>query len=174
MAKYDEQFKLDVVRRYLSEQQSYAEVAREVGVDYSLLRRWVAVYQLHGQGGLVRPRKRYSAQFKFEVLKRIEQDGLSDRQAVAVYNLGDSGIIGKWRRGYDEGGMGALEPRRRDSPAMPHKYPPEPTPKDMTEKQLREENAYLRAELDYLKKLDALIQAERTEALVKKRKWSKG
>lgn len=58
MAKYDEQFKLDVVRRYLSEQQSYAEVAREVGVDYSLLRRWVAVYQLHGQGGLVRPRKR--------------------------------------------------------------------------------------------------------------------
>ena len=57
---------------------------------------------------------------------------------------------------------------------MPHKYPPEPTAKDMTEKQLREENAYLRAELDYLKKLDALIQAERTEALVKKRKWSKG
>ncbi|WP_424917159.1 transposase, partial [Achromobacter mucicolens] len=43
MAKYDEQFKLDVVRRYLSEQQSYAELAREVGVDYSLLRRWVAV-----------------------------------------------------------------------------------------------------------------------------------
>ncbi|OAE51799.1 hypothetical protein A7J67_10965 [Achromobacter xylosoxidans] len=49
MAKYDELFKLDAVRRYLSEQQSYAEVAREVGVDYSLLRRWVAVYQLHGQ-----------------------------------------------------------------------------------------------------------------------------
>ncbi|CAB3715425.1 Uncharacterised protein [Achromobacter spanius] len=56
---------------------------------------------------------------------------------------------------------------------MPHKYPPAPTPKDMTEDELRKENAYLRAELDYLKKLKALIQAERTEALVKKRKWSK-
>ena len=56
---------------------------------------------------------------------------------------------------------------------MPHKYPPAPPPKDMTEEELRKENAYLRAELDYLKKLKALIQAERTEALVKKRKWSK-
>lgn len=56
---------------------------------------------------------------------------------------------------------------------MPHKHAPEPIPKDMTPEQMREELAYLRAELDYLKKLDALIQAERTEALVKKRKWSK-
>ena len=39
--------------------------------------------------------------------------------------------------------------------------------------QMQEELAYLRAENDYLKKLKALIQAERTEALVKKRKWSK-
>lgn len=57
---------------------------------------------------------------------------------------------------------------------MPHKYPPAPTPKDMTEDELRKENAYLRAELDYLKKLEALIQAEKTEALVKKRKMVQG
>mgnify|MGYP006873306598 FL=1 len=43
----------------------------------------------------------------------------------------------------------------------------------MTVEQMQEELAYLRAENDYLKKLKALIQAERTEALVKKRKWSK-
>ena len=53
---------------------------------------------------------------------------------------------------------------------MFHKHLAAPIPQDMTEKQLREEIAYLRAENDYLKKLDALIQAERTEALVKKRK----
>ena len=35
---------------------------------------------------------------------------------------------------------------------MLHKYLPEPVPKDMTVEQLIEENAYLRAELDYLKK----------------------
>ncbi|CAB3839425.1 hypothetical protein LMG26854_02360 [Achromobacter aegrifaciens] len=56
---------------------------------------------------------------------------------------------------------------------MPHKYHPAPIPKDMTEDELRKENANLRAELGYLKKLEASIQAEKTEALVKKRKWSK-
>lgn len=56
---------------------------------------------------------------------------------------------------------------------MPYKHPPQPVPKDLTVEQLQEEIAFLRAENDYLKKLDALIQAERTEALVKKRKWSK-
>ena len=173
MAKYDERFKLDAVQRYLSGLKGYEEVARDCGIDYSMLRRWVASYKLHGSMGLRSRYTRYTAQFKLDVLRRIRRDGLSDRQAVAIYNLGDAGVIGRWRSQYDEGGVGALEPRRRGRPAMPHKHPPELAPKDMTEKQLREEVAYLRAELDYLKKLDALIQAERTEALVKKRKWSK-
>lgn len=56
---------------------------------------------------------------------------------------------------------------------MPHKYPPEPVSKDMTKEELLEEVANLRAELDYLKKLDALIEAEKTKVLVGKRKWSK-
>lgn len=173
MTKYDESFKLRSVRRYLSGSEGYQGVASACGIEVSMLRRWVASYQLHGRKGLCKQHKRYTAQFKIEVLQRIEQDGLSDRQAVAIYNLRSAGIIGQWRRQYDEGGTGALEPRRRGRPAMPHKHPPELAPKDMTEEQLREEVAYLRAELDYLKKLDALIQAERTEALVKKRKWSK-
>ena len=173
MAKYDEQFKLDAIQRYLTGLHGYREVAQACGIDRSMLRRWVASYQLHGRGGLQAQHKRYTAEFKVEVLRRIERDNLSDRQAVAIYDLRDAGVIGRWRSQYDEGGLGALEPRRRGRPAMPHKHPPELAPKDMTEKQLREENAYLRAELDYLKKLDALIQAERTEALVKKRKWSK-
>ena len=173
MAKYDEQFKLHAVRRYLSGQQSCEDVARTIGVDYSMLRRWAAAYQQHGQTGLVRPPKRYTAQFKLEVLRRIEQEGLSDRQALAVFNLGDAGAIGKWRRRYDEGGMGALEPKRRGRPPMPHKYPPEPVSKDMTIEELQKELAYLRAENDYLKKMKALIEAEKTKALVGKRKWSK-
>jgi len=57
---------------------------------------------------------------------------------------------------------------------MPHKYPPEPVCKEMTKEELQEELAYLRAENDYLKKMKALIEAEKTRALVGKRKWSKG
>ncbi|CUI70996.1 Uncharacterised protein [Achromobacter xylosoxidans] len=56
---------------------------------------------------------------------------------------------------------------------MPHKSPPEPVSKDMTKEELEQELAYLRAENDYLKKMKALIEAEKTRALVGKRKWSK-
>jgi len=173
MTKYDEQFKLEVIQRYLSGEISYGELARERGVTRSMVQRWVASYQIHGQAGLAKQYVRYSARFKREVLSRIYREGLSDTQAVAIYNLRDAGVIGRWRGQYDAGGLGALEPRRRGRSAMPHKHPPELAPKEMTNEQLREENAYLRAELDYLKKLDALIQAERTAALVKKRKLSK-
>lgn len=173
MAKYDEQFKLETIRQCLLGEVSVEAVARVRGVDYSMVRRWISSYQVHGMGSLSKRYRHYSVEFKLEVLERVAREGLSDREAVAIYNLRNSGIIGQWRRRYDSGGVGALTPKRQGRSTMPHKHPAELAPKDMTEKQLREEVAYLRAENDYLKKLDALIQAEKTEALVKKRKWSK-
>ena len=173
MAKYDKQFKLNVIRQYLSGLQSYREVARTNGIDYSMLRRWVESYQLHGYASLEPQYRRYSAQFKLEVLQRIRREGLSDRQAVTIYNLRNAGAINQWRSLYDAGGMGALAPKHRVRARMPDKPSPELSPRDMTEKQLREEVAYLRAELDYLKKLDALIQTERAQTLAKKRRSSR-
>jgi len=173
MAKYDERFKLKTVEQYLSGNRSCCEVASASGLEESQLRRWIASYREHGQAGLAKKFSHYSAQFKLEVLERVRRDDLSDSQAAALYDIRSVGDIGKWRRQYDEGGVGALEPKRRGRKPMPHKHPPVPVPQDMTVEQLREELAYLRAENDYLKKLKALIDAERTEALVKKRKLSK-
>lgn len=174
MAKYDEQFKLALVERYLGGEGGYGALCKPHGLADSMLKGWVASYRAHGIAGLAkRPNKIYSAQFKYDVLTQIRAEDLSDKQAVAIYNLRNTGVIGQWRRQYDEGGMGALAPRRKGRSAMPHRYPPKPVPKDMTVEQMQEELAYLRAELDYLKKVDALVQAEKTEALVKKRKWSK-
>lgn len=173
MSKYDEQFKLEAVQRYLSGLQGYREVAQAYGIDRSMLRRWVASYQQHGAQGLRGQYTRRTTEFKLEVLARIERDKLSDRQAMAIYNLRNAGVLGRWRSQYAVGLLDTPPSRPPHRTPMPHTHPPELAPKDMTEQQLREEVAYLRAELDYLKKLDALIQAERTEALVKKRKWSK-
>lgn len=174
MAKYDEQFKLALVQRYLDGEGGYVALCNSCGVTHSMLKIWVARYRLHGSAGLAKRRNAsYSAEFKRQLLHQIRAEGISDQQAAARYDIRHASVIGLWRNQYDSGGLAALEPRRRGKPPMPHKYPPTPTPKDMTVEQLIEENAYLRAELDYLKKLDALAQAEKTEALVKKRKWSK-
>lgn len=56
---------------------------------------------------------------------------------------------------------------------MPHNPAPKPVSKEMTLEELQKELAYLRAENDCLNKMKALIEAEKTRALVGKRKWFK-
>lgn len=172
MAKYDEQFKLRVAREYLRGTEGFNALASRHGLARSLIQRWVEGYRLHGVAGLRRQSGSYSASFKQSVLLKISREGLSDTEAANILGIRSSSHIAKWRAQYDAGGVKALARKRRGS-SMPHKYPPEPVSKDMTKEELLEEVGKLRAELDYLKKLDALIEAEKTQALVGKRKWSK-
>lgn len=172
MAKYAEQFKLKVVRQCLKGTESLRSVAVRHGLDRALVRRWVESYREHGPAGLSRQSGSYSASFKRSVLLRISREGLSDIQAATLLGIRSSGILRSGVPSMMRGGIEALA-RKRPGASMPHKYPPEPVSKDMTKEELLEEVANLRAELDYLKKLDALIEAEKTKALVGKRKWSK-
>ena len=158
---------------------SYRAVALACGIDASTLRCWVASYRSHGQTGLTKKYGYYSAAFKLDVLQRARSESLSDRQAAALFNICSIGNIGIWRRQYTEGGLDALESKRRGRPNIMKKQlsiqPAPPQDQDCrTLEDALKENEYLRAEVAYLKKLKALIDAERTEALVKKRKLFKG
>ncbi|WP_183016375.1 helix-turn-helix domain-containing protein, partial [Achromobacter sp. UMC46] len=64
MAKYDEQFKLKVVREYLKGTESGRSVAARHELDHSVVRRWVESYRVHGLAGLRRQSGTYSAPFK--------------------------------------------------------------------------------------------------------------
>lgn len=166
MAKYDEQFKLKVVQQYLSGGKGFKEVARQYGVAHSSVCQWVAGYQAHGAKALSKKRGRYSARFKLSVLQCKWQEGLSQRQTAARFNLRSSTRVGVWERQYDNGGLDALAPRPQGHRIkMPHRPPPKliPTapPGARTLEQVLEENEYLRAENAYLKKLEALIQAKK-------------
>lgn len=180
MAKYDELFKLRAVEQYALGRASYREVASECGVEASQLRRWVASYRSQGQAGLVKKFSRYSAEFKLKVLEHVQREGLSDRQAAALYDIRSTASIGIWRCQYDEGGLGALEPKRKGRANImmkPDSAKPPTSPQGdgtRTMEDVLKENEYLRAEVAYLKKLKALTDAERIEALAKKRKSSKG
>jgi len=76
----------------------------------------------------------------------------------------------KWQRLYDAGGRSALLSSKLGRPVMNQaKDKVDKAPKDMTQEELLEEVLNLRAERDYLKKLEALIQQKKLAAKHKSR-----
>jgi transposase len=174
MARYDEKFKKAVVKEYLSGASGYRVLEGKHGVSQSNIRRWVDVYRQHGDAGLRKKFSHYSARFKLSVLRRMWRQELSYSQVVALFDLrGGTSVVSNWERQYHEGGLDALKPKPRGRPKKMKtpEIPPVPVqPQDTrTLEELRKENEYLRAEVAYLKKLDALVRAQRLAA-PKKRK----
>lgn len=175
MAKYSEQFKLKLVKEHKSGAGGVWTIAQRHGVGYTVLRRWIAVYTQHGREGLRKKYSHYDAQFRMSVLRHMWREDLSYQQAAAVFDIRAQGAIAKWERQYHAGGIDALASGPRGRPRkMPHPDHEKPTgetaPDERTREQLLKENEYLRAEVAYLKKLDALLQAKRQAAQKKKRK----
>jgi transposase len=167
MARYDEKFKQAVVQEYLSGGCGYKTLAAKYGIAHSMVRRWVGGYRQHGVVGLRKKFNHYSAQFKLSVLERMRQQDLSYSQAAVLFDLrGGTDVVCGWERLYREGGVAALEPKPRGRPKK-MKTPKLPVPAatqaadTRTVEALRQENEYLRAEVAYLKKLDALVRAKK-------------
>ena len=176
---YSKTFKIQVARLYLENEISLHQVARHYDIDYSLVRRWVARYRLHGASGLEAATKHhYSPSFKLQVIECVAREELSDRQAEARFNLRSTGLIGKWLAQYHSGQLTKPCPEIERAAPMAKKSverPPVDAPeRTMSQEELLEELLYLRAENAYLKKLDALIREEKAAARNKKRKRSKG
>lgn len=174
MTKYDEQFKLTVVRQYLSGKAGYKTVADEHGVAYAMVRRWVGWYQAHGAAGLGKKFSHYSAKCKLSVLQHIWDNELSYGQAAVHFNIRNPSSIGAWERSYREGGLDALEPaargRRRKMAIQTTKTEGPPEEDKRSREELLAEVNQLRMEVAYLKKLRALVQAQRKATPAKKRK----
>lgn len=168
MSKHTEQFKLKVIQDYLSCVDGFRAVAQRHGADESAVPKWVATYQQHGASGIDKKYTHYDTQFKLSVLQRMWNKELSQREAAVVFNIRSAASIGVWERQYYAGGIDALAPRRRGRPKKmpntPIAKPPVVTDQTRTREQLLEEINYLRMENAYLKKLEALVQADKKAA----------
>ncbi|PWM73370.1 MAG: hypothetical protein DBX59_05255 [Bacillota bacterium] len=115
--------------------------------------------------------KKYSAEFKLRVIMDMREHGLGYRETARKYGLVTQSMGGavwtlhRWERKYLEEGAGGfmVERRGRNSKGRPRKKPLDEAIEDdlIAENQrLKERNQYLEAELEYIKKLNALVQAE--------------
>ena len=100
------------------------------------------------------------------VVETIEKEHLSIRAAMQKFGINDHKIIERWERIYlTEGPEGfAIERRGRSSKGRP----PKQLPKD-TEEDLLAEVQRLRAEVEYLKNLQALVLED--ERRQHKKRW---
>jgi transposase len=162
--KYDYAFKKECVELVLNNGYSSRHVSKLKGPDESNIRKWVSFYKTYGESGLIScNNRRYTLDLKLKVLQSIYKDSLSLKEATLRFNISDSSIIIKWQKDFSNFGLKGLYTKTRGRPKSMSNNKPErhKSAKPLTrEEELLLENKALRCELDYLKKLQALIQAE--------------
>lgn len=111
------------------------------------------------------PNKRYTPEFKKHVIETMLEEKLSYRETARRFEVNGHHRIQDWERIYlAEGAEGfAVERRGRSHTGQPKKLP------KAVEEDLLAEVQRLRAEVDYLKNLQALVLEE--ERRQRKKRW---
>ena len=120
--------------------------------------------------------KSYSAEFKIGVIMDMREHRLGYKETVRKYSIGESGgaitTIQRWERIFlEEGAEGLMKERRGKACAASGTRkgrPPKLDPK--VEEDLIAENQRLRMEIEYLKKLDALVREREERENARKQK----
>jgi transposase len=166
--KYSYQFRLRCVEAVLKGKRSCREVAREKGFEESNLRLWIGFYEAYGKSGLKRSgNQKYSLSFKLGVLSAIAKEHLSIRSAAVRFNIPSESVIVSWQKMFREKGEMGLIAKPKGRPIKmkePIKRKRRKSSKPLTrEEALLQENEYLRAENELLKKLQALAQMKKKQ-----------
>ena len=115
-----------------------------------------------------RNNKNYSPEFKIRVIMEMREHGLGYHETVRKYELGNDqtggarAMLQRWERIYLEGGAeGFMKERRgRASKASGSNKGRPPKLAKKVEEDLIAENQRLRMEIEYIKKLSALVLAD--------------
>ena len=154
MSKYTKSFKLQIVKDYESSNLGYSSLREQYGVPKSVVKKWVRDYRFNGPTCFDKRSQIYTAEFRLKVLKHMDEHGLSLSRTAALFNIPAVSTVFQWKRLYDAGGDSALLSSKLGRSVMNQaKDKVDKAPKDMTQEELLEEGLNVRAERDYLKKL---------------------
>jgi transposase len=176
MTRYTDKQKVEAVRAYSKGIGGLRATAEAQGVGVDSLRKWVAAYAARGNAGVTtKKRSNYDADFKLEVLRRMADEGLSCRQAAALFDVRRLNQVAEWSRLYAAHGAAALYPGWKGEQRKMTKKPRQRGEEEMlpddqrSREELLRDLQQLRMENAYLKKAQALARAKTRSAPVKGR-----
>lgn len=165
MKKITYEEKLKIVKE---NQEGYGLIylSKKHGISRDTIRGWIDLYKILGEEGLKKSIKdnSYSGEFKLSVLEYRQINGLSYQETAEHFKIKRASTIATWQRKYKEEGFEGLcgkrgRPKKLGYSNMNKDKANELTPSEKEELiKLRQENLYLKARLEYEKKLEALVQ----------------
>ena len=112
--KYSDELKLEIVEKYLKENISVKQLAKEYYIGSETdIKKWVATYEHHGVRGLCSVNGSYAGNFKVSVVEYMQNTGASIRQTAAYFNIPSPQTVALWQRIYNTEGKEALCEERR-------------------------------------------------------------
>ncbi len=136
--------------------ESIAGVAHQLQMSAEVVSLSWMLYQEHGREAIKSHTYGWTAEQKYQVLRYMYKNHLSCRETGIHFGISGSATVWQWEQRYLEKGIMGLEDKKKGRKPRT----PKPKPPKTREEELLEENLYLRAENEYLKKLNALV-AER-------------
>ena len=179
MPKYTKEFKTKVVLEYLSgELGGRPIVAKKHNIPDSTLKNWINKYNSGGFDNLTKKlnNNKYTSEFKLSVIQYRQINNTSYRETAEHFNLANGSMVHRWEKSYRQRGLSGLE----DNRGRPKKDMSKADKKAKNEKpivesereeliRLREENKYLKMQILFEKKFQALLLEEEAESRKKQR-----
>ena len=102
-SKHSAEWKIALVKKYLSGEGSYKVLAEANGISEKSLLRWVLQYREQKENGFVRGtgNKHYSKDLKEECVKAVLSGKGSVNDIVAKYNISDERVLRSWIKCYN-------------------------------------------------------------------------
>ena len=168
MARLSRNDKIKIYKEY-KKGKSITSLTKKYKIKREKLQYLIRLINRHGYDLLKETKNKvYSRDFKQKAIDRVLNNNESINSVAIDIGLYGEGLLSNWIKKYKENSYNIVE-RKRGRSTMPKliKKKSKET-KDETIKRLEQENLYLKAELEYSKKLRAVVQARKNRQQKKK------
>ena len=162
MTKFTNAQKLEAISRYQNGSESIREIAQSIQATPYVVLNWVKQFEYHGLSAFEKSYTSYTPQFKMDVLNYMQENGVSSNEAAVIFKISSPGMIRNWRTQLEKGGLDALFSKKKGRPSM-KKESTKQLKNVLVEgstEALQARIKQLEMENEYLKKLNALVQAK--------------